>query len=88
MLASSAVADKAKAGAINNWEALKCFEHSRFPQILFSSQLSQGSLARENHAVITLSLNFLGIFKHKHLNALKNMLAVSKVYRAQANEGE
>lgn len=47
VLASSAVANKAQAGAINNWEASKCFEHSKFPQILFSSNLSQDSLPRE-----------------------------------------
>lgn len=88
MLASSAAANKAQAGAINNWEALKCFDHSMFPQILFSSQLSQDSQPRENYSVITSSLNFFGIFKHNYLNALKNMFSVSKVYRVQANQGE
>lgn len=79
---------KAQAGVINNWEALKCFDHCMFPQILFSSQLSQDSLPRESYSVITSSLMILGIFKHKYLNALKIMLAVSKVYRVQANQGE
>lgn len=89
MLPSSAVANKAQPEAINNLEALNCFDHSMFPRILFSSQLSQDSLLRENHSVIISSLIFWGgIFKHKYLNALKNMLAVSKVYRVQANQCE
>lgn len=66
----------------------KCFVHNRFLQILFSSQLSQDSLPRENHPVITYSLNFLGIFKQKALECSENMLTLSKVYRFQANQSE
>lgn len=71
VLTSSEVANKAQAGAIDNWGTFKCFDHNRFPQFLFSSPLSQDSLPRENLLVITYSLNFWRIFKQKHLSALK-----------------
>lgn len=88
MLASSAVANKAQPEAINNGEALKCFDHSMFPQNLFSSQLSQDSAKGKPFSDNFFTEFFWRIFKHKYLNALKNMLAVSKVYSIQANQGE
>lgn len=57
-----------------NGGAFNCFDHNRFPQVLFPLSAVPGFSAKGKSSWDDFALNYLGIFKEKHLSALKILL--------------